>query len=683
MKRVIVPLMVVVGALVFACTTEEESLPAAGLSGTYDVVLVRDERNEEGNPVEGDLLFVTSMDRNELRVLDLKAEGAERGYLRAPNPLEALSIPVLERPQDLALDVRYDATGADVGGSYVYARSNGSTRISVVASERKFLREVKQLVTNELTPTNSAPSAGPVTAFAARGPEQEGGSSTLYYTTQETTGAWLWELQVPAPQDLLAGASLVGPVRRLEGVLPANVAVSALLVLPEGQLAVATRSTAGAEPGKTYKVNPLTNAVMELDFGGQQVLQLATHEAVDYSQRVNTPPNDDDTTDDFVDVPQRLVAGARIYGVLDPSNCGGGQTECATGVLAVDANTGKVLKDDSSRDGLNNPTYLYDMLPIRLGSGLPTGLSVSAHVRVSAIGSTLALLGIVPLSSGQLLFFDAVGLRVLDIDDQDAEQQVSLITTQGTNRGDTGDVTAEVTNGVTTNETYVLTYQGLLPGMDNLARGDTTSSEFSVPGQVAQPADLIILIPEGVGGQPCDTELVVASVQTPTDPKQPTVLTTNTAIPPECAGYTRFQVRAAGSRPLVLSSGNEGFIQRLALSESYSRTGPYFFHPAGYTGASEGLVVRITVSNRLATDIARGDRYVVNTLSHYFPFAVTVDTSVQEIQFFQLPGTVVQAEVGGTDYAYIAYPSADGVLQVSMQTVDPSIDNSRGVFPFQ
>jgi hypothetical protein len=380
--------------------------------------------------------------------------------------------------------------------------------------------------------------------------------------------------------------------------------------------------------------------------------------------------------------------GERIFGILDPSNCGVGQAQCSSGVLAVEAATGVVANDVTG----------YPMLPIRLGSGLPTGLSLSTNVRVSAIGSTLALLGIVPLSSGQILFFDAEGLRVIDVDTfknpneddfEDAEAQISLITTQGTNLGNTGDVTVEVTYGVTPNETYLLTYQGILPGMDALAR-EPGSSVFNVPaevrrtrGEVVQPGDIIVLFPEGVGVQPCGTELAVASVQTPTDPTQPTVLTTTGDVQAACAGYTRFQVRAAGNQPLVLSSGSEGFLRRLALVDSYSRTGPYFFHPAGYAGATEGLAVRITVSNPRATNLARGDRYVVNTLSHYFPFAAVVDTGIQDLQFFQLPGPVVQAEVGGTDYAYIAYPSADGVLQVSMQSVLPDIANSRGVFPFR
>ncbi len=666
MKRVIVSLMVVVGALGSACTEAEESLPAAGLSGTYDVVLVKDpERTEAGDPVQGDLLFVTSTDRNELRVLDLKQQGTERGYLRAPNPLEALSIPVLERPQALARDVSYDANGQEVSGPYVYARSNGSTRISVVAADRTLLREVTRLVTNELTPpAGVAPSAGPVTAFAARGPEQKDGPSTLYYATQDPNGARVWRVVIPGPQAFGQGAALV-PEQLPNLVLPANVSVSSILVLPQaGQLVVATRGLLGTV-GKTYKVNLLQNGtVTELNFGGQQVIQLATHERVEG------------------DVP--LNAGERIFGVLDPSNCGAGAPQCTSGLLAVSAETGAVLNDAT-----NHP-----MLPLAPGPGLPMGLSLSTNTKLlfqqgaARSVETMPLLGIVPLSSGDIYLFDGVGLRPFDVNTDAAAATVSFATAQGATT-QTGDITVEVTNGVTTAATYVLTYQGTLPGMDSLER-DPASPTFELPatlregrGQVVQPGDILVLFPEGVGVQPCATDLVVATVQTPPAADQPSVLTTTAAIPEACAGFTRFQVRAAGSQPLVLSSSSEGYIQRLGPSQSFTRTGRYFFHPDDYTGAAEGVAVRLTVSSQLSAGIARGDRYVVGLSSNFFPFTVTLDTTIRELQPFVLPGPVVQAEVGDTDYAYIAYPSADGVLQVNLQTVFADVANSRGVFPFQ
>jgi hypothetical protein len=647
-KRVIVSLMGVVGALLAACTEEAQPLPVAGLSGTYDLVLVKE------------LLFVTSSDRDELRVLELKEKQEERGYIRAPNPLEPLSIPVLPRPQALTRDVLYTAEGDQDAGPYVYVRSNGSTEISVVAAGREYLRELRRLATNALSASLPMPSTGPVTAFAARGPGADG-LSTFYYATQEPTGARLWQVRLPGPETLTPDTALVS--ESLDVALPPNVAVSSLLVLPQaGQLAVATRGAAGAL-GKSYKVNLTAKTLQELNFGGAQVLQLETHGKAQYQVDEESPL----TT---------VEAGARIFGILDPSSCGV-ERQC-TGVLAVDSDTGMVAKDVTG----------HPMLPIGSGSALPMGLSLSTDTKLQGVSGRLALLGIVPLSNGQTLFFDGVSLQPFDLDPAATSYSVAFVNTRGESQASEGTITVKVTEGVTRTETYHLLFQGVLPEMAFLLRGTEGKPDFVVSaapvsgqGQLVQPGDLIVLLPGGVGGQPCGTDLVVSTVQPASDGEL--TLSTNTPIPEACAGYTHFQVRAAGSQPLVLFSSTESYLARLGAGDTFSRTEPYFFHPEGYTGASEGPAVSITIS-RLEQNLLRGERYVVSTLSHYFPYVFTVDTAIDAaLRFFQLPGSVVQAQVGSTDYAYIAYPSADGVLEVNLALVVGGTPNSRALLPYR
>ncbi|HZI05096.1 MAG TPA: hypothetical protein VEZ71_13790, partial [Archangium sp.] len=375
MKRLIVSLMVVAGALLSACTEEEEFAQTAGLAGTYDVALVS--YPKEGNEAGPDLLFVTSTDNNELRVLALEEREEQRRFIRAPNPLQPLAIPVLPRPQALTRDVRYDASGNEQTGRLVFARSSGSTQISVVSAQRDVLREVRRLETTRLT---GGASVGPVTAFAARAPEQEGGQTTLFFTTQETTGARLWSATLPARTLMEQEAGLTEVARTAVvatplPVLPSNVAVNALLVLPEpagvashpGVLAVATRGAAGT----VYRVDlASTGAPAVLNFGGQ-VLQLATHGQVDYQEVRQLSPDTRRTETEVVE------AGRFIYGILDPSTCGV-PAQC-TGVLAVDTRTGQVAKDASGRDALGNIARVNDMLPLSAGSGLPTGLSVATR----------------------------------------------------------------------------------------------------------------------------------------------------------------------------------------------------------------------------------------------------------------------------------------------------------------
>ncbi len=682
MKRFVVSLMVVVGALVSACTEEEDSLPRAGLSGTFDVALVAGAQRS-ATEKEADLLFVTSADRDELRVLELTTDAASRGYVRAPNPLEALSIPVLPRPQALTRDTRYDGTGADensgtgaeLGGSYLYARSNGSAGISVVASGRAFLRELLRLndptvpVEGRELPRQFLLSTGPVTAFAARGSED--GSSTLYYATRELSGAALWQVRVPAPQALIDGSEAVQG-GALGVTLPENVVVSSLLVLPQsGQLALATRGPLGTT-GKVFRVELPANTLTELNFGGSQVLQLATHARVDYVLDESTNAT--------------LAAGERIFGVLDPASCGGVLFPCATGVLAVEAATGTVAKDFSSRDPADGTRGLYNMLPLTAGRGVPMGLTLAVNTELSLTGR-LALVGIVPLSTGEILMFDALGLRHLDVDtDDEPTASVTFVNPVGS-RGISGDIsvdTASLTAGVTTDERYQLTYEGILPRLNNVAR---TAGAFVVPyeplpgkGPVVQPGDLILL---RTATELCGTDLVVTAVQAPVPPATQAVLTTQTPIPEECADFPNFLVRARGNQPLVLSSSTEEYLGRLGPGDPYTRTAPYFFHPEGYSGATQGVAVRFTVASQF-TDVTpeRGNIFVVTTQSQFVPYTVLVDTSLGELVFFTLPGPVVEAKVGDFNYAYIAYPSADGVLQMDLDQVLPTVANNRGVFPF-
>jgi len=326
------------------------------------------------------------------------------------------------------------------------------------------------------------------------------------------------------------------------------------------------------------------------------------------------------------------------------------------------------------------------MLPLTSGLGVPMGLTLAANMELSLTGR-LALVGIVPLSNGEILVFDALGLRHLDVDtDDEPTAGVTFVNPVGS-QGISGDIsvdTASLTAGVTTDERYQLTYEGILPRLNNVTR---TAGGFVVPyepipgrGPMVQPGDLILL---RTATELCGTELVVSAVQAPVPPSTQAVLTTQTPIPEECADFPSFLVRARGNQPLLLSSSTEEYLGRLGLGDTYTRTAPYFFHPDDYSGATEGVAVRFTVASRF-TDVTpeRGNAFVVTTQSQFLPYTLLVDTTIGELSFFTLPGPVVAAKVGDFNYAYIAYPSADGVLQMDLDQVLPTVSNSRGVFPF-
>jgi len=712
MKRFIVPCLLVLGGLVASCTETDAIAPRSILEGTFDLTRV------------DTFVFVTSTDRDELRVLELKEDAEERDFVRAPNLLRPLSIPVLDRPQALARDVSYDrdtsaseeedTTGAEALGPYVYARSNGSEKISVVGATSNTLRAMTTLT-----------AAGPVTAFAGRGPTNSDNTSALYFATQESTGGRLWRVVLAGPDTLRAETPL--NIVELTGaggasLVPAGEAVTSLLVLPQAQgadrVAFSTRGAAGLT-GQTFLLNvqatatTATATATPLAFSGP-VLQLATHGALNVAQNVRDDPY------------YELPAGKYVFGVLDPAACSA-LPQC-TGVLAVDLTTGQVALD---RTGTR-------MLPIRnLGAGLPMGLTLAANVDVRLQSGTVAsvrnvpLLGIVPLSDGYILFFNVlasvpytdpedpdkddlkqvvVDLRTFDVDPLAPSDKTSLkngvtylpvgggsspvsssIVLRDPDRvldpADPDSNVPWVTHGVTTNTTYELVYEGVLPNLDNQPRALDQPTRFQVPEAPAanvQVGDRIVLL-TAAQGTACTADLEVSAVEPPAEGK--VTLVTNTAIPEACASYPVFQVRARAAKPYVLYSA-EGYLGRMGQGESYERYGPYFFHPDSFDPweerNSEGLslAVRFRIISQEPGQ-ARGDRFLVTTLSRYQPFSTTIDTTLLGFGAYRVPGPVVQADVSNTDFAYIAYPSANGILQVNLETISADVPTAGGIRFFE
>lgn len=161
MKR----LLLLTGIFTVSCS-QQPIANVVNLVGTHDLALV------------GEMLFVTSTDRDEIKVLDLVPPGLKAGsrqFMPAPNPLEPLSIPVLSRPSSLTKDIHYAnlldvdggvaaALGREVAGPWLYATRSGGSEISVVAAARDQLFEVE--LRDGGTPLR-IPTSAPVTATAA------------------------------------------------------------------------------------------------------------------------------------------------------------------------------------------------------------------------------------------------------------------------------------------------------------------------------------------------------------------------------------------------------------------------------------------------------------------------------------------------------------------------------------
>jgi hypothetical protein len=448
------------GLVIVVSCSQATVASSAGLVGAHDLALV------------GDRLFVTSTDRDELKVLNLTPStrsAGEREFMRAPNPLESLSVPVLSRPSTLAHDVHYAdlapagggivPLGREVSGPWVYAMRAGGAEFSVVAAGRDQLFEVK-LDDEKHTPLR-VPTTEPVTALAAwsnagqacglAAPFCAGtlecvegicmapkAFSRVFFATSNGEDTTLRSIDLPDRLSELKALEVKQLTNQaLVGTFAGEVVID-IQVVPgiPGQticsdpgkqcLILATRSGQG-RAGRALIYDLQTREQLDLGFPAP-VRQLAVHAGA-------------------FGPTGYLAPGRRIWGVLSEETCGG--PDCS-GLIAVDSITAQVVLDvrdtvqscptdggvsayDCSPhsecgafngDGLRSCHFEAPMLPILVGGSLPTGLALASGGQLllppplsSGLAPTpLAVLGVASTSNGSLLFFDAANNSQIDTD---------------------------------------------------------------------------------------------------------------------------------------------------------------------------------------------------------------------------------------------------------------------------
>ncbi len=197
---------------VVAMGCSQAALPGAGgLNGVGTVAVVRVTGVDAGIQVDaqyGHLALFTSSNSDDLKLLNLilTDPSQTRSYVPAPNPLQPLSIPVVNQPVEIAPSVRYGTistlqpvfpNGLMEGqlrtGMLVFVRGSASPNISVVGAAN--VPESLRQLTNGLL----VQSAGLVTAISARLTSTEQ-NVVLYYATFDGQDATVWERVLQHPQ---------------------------------------------------------------------------------------------------------------------------------------------------------------------------------------------------------------------------------------------------------------------------------------------------------------------------------------------------------------------------------------------------------------------------------------------------------------------------------------------------
>ena len=81
----------------------------------------------------------------------------------------------------------------------------------------------------------------------------------------------------------------------------------------------------------------------------------------------------------------------------------------------------------------------------------------------------------------------------------------------------------------------------------------------------------------------------------------------------------------------------------------------------------------------------RGDQYLITVQSGFSPYIFAPDTGslASGLGGYRLPGPVAHTRFEDVNLAYIAYPSADGILQVNLASLTDNGAQTAGLVPFQ
>lgn len=603
---------------VFVACSQQTARAPARLAGTHALA------------VAGKLVFVTSTDRDELRVIDT----TQNDFVRAPNPLEPLAIPVVETPDNISRDLDW-VGGEQIIGQYVYAWSQGGRAISAVGIADSSLKEERRVVVND-----------PLTAVAARAPAAEGQPSVLYYATYATdTGGGrfgqLYRREIPAPGEAVIPEAVPVTAARFSGE-----AITSIAVLPTGdQVVISTQSDVLwiADPRSSITRVSLRPACP----AG------AARESCGFSAAVRE-----------VVVDARNATAIRVFGLLDESSCDDRSCEGIEAVDLIFPSADEAAVPSSAvlaKTDLGTP-----MTKLSSTGGLFTSLDLSPNGRVrhqnGNFVTDMPLMALASQGNGDILAFNAEAARLVDgnFEPPNATNGSRPASGQGALVGGPVDVT--LGDGAARDETIEIVYLGELAA-DQAMAGDVfeyggcepvTSTDGTTP---SPPAGCV---PNGA-----------LKVRAGPGSAQPFVVTGTVS------GYLG---RTANDADFVYPPASAGFEGRLARYFHQSENAITEI-PEGQTQRQPKALPDPQIAFKLvgATGLLQGDAYLLEVRSNFSPLNLAVNTSPSGFQGYFVPASV--ARNPARDRTYIAYPAQNAVLEMdttvfASQTLSYRIDET-------
>jgi hypothetical protein len=707
--------IVFVAAVVLAAVacTSTNATSTANLNGAHDLVLVDQlqgdllaakSNNPDGGPylvvgLPARYLYLTSTETNEVRVLETYVPGLlYRRFSRAPNPLETLSIPVLDRPTMLAADEGRNSEGSRVTGAYVYAARPGAAEVSVVSIANHVQLGGKPMAT-----------PAPVTAIGAymnvdptdQDPTTSAPENLLPATTRLFVATWDGEFAAVYAADLGTDSPNIDHLDFKRLVLIAQTPISAMFVVSplsnrtlDGTpfcdtkpcLALATRQNAGAG-GQAMLLDPETNRSAPLSFKGPVKYLTSSTNA------------------------------SRVYGILDEQACGG---PACGGVVAVDVVTGTTAAGfPAALDAIGLP-----MLPLQ-SQGLITGLTLAEGGMVQQTVETTPTdggtvdafdylqqqyseLGAFSSSNGLITFFSGLAGSVIDYDARRSIVGAAAVRLPGP-LADGGEAFFGPDGGVIgSNTAATVVVQGDLSQTYRTATVTTTDGtewnldlsdgyldtqliaivyQGGIPGLVGvatSAADGVHLLTGGWEPRAAVGDIVTFDRGDATDGYvecgRSRIVTIGAGFievaeaPATCADRVRFTVRADGQKPLVAAGDLESYMGRWAPGDTLTYNRPYVLLHAGVTAPRTALT--ITIPGEVPTK--EGSFISFQILGRMAPLQVTIDTTsigcystlTGQVVLGNLVMAQVPTPVGSlVDFRWTSFatvPSGNGAAEISL-----------------
>ncbi|MGI5860670.1 MAG: hypothetical protein ACOX6T_01285 [Myxococcales bacterium] len=573
--------------LVAAGCRSEQNLGAVELQGPNSLA------------VAGRNLLVAMSTDAQLRAIQID----EQAFVRAPNPLFALSVPTASFPQAVAAWTSADSQKTI---PFAFALSSATSQVSVVSTSSMALLGTVLVPRTTLAIAALAESADDDPRLALAVAPQDGGEGALHVAT--------------FPRALADDLSGFASVAFEERIALGDSVPQALVASPTDPnlLVVGDRRTT---QGALAVVDLGAGSVERYDVGG----------------------------------PVRALAfdqvGGRVFGILDSAACAASGSRC--GGLFAFGMASRRLEPSADAAPLGVPGTAIGLAvgPATVQTLVATNEAPGEPAKTEKKPLDLERLVLVSSTDGNVYPFDGDRLRMLDANPFGPSVEVTHAAPDGTATADeNGPRNIELAEGAVRSEVVRVTYEGaLLRDREGTVAGSVLQSGPSFEAAGVRAGDRVSFADPAT----CPEAEVAAVAADQLE---------LSGVGASCAGAVSFTVRPV--EEYVVAGGDSGYLGRVRASERFAYQGAYFHRPDDYDAAKPAITFEMGSGDprrdaSYLLDIKAGVSASYVTLTGLsFPGAIAYDSKTKRFFVAHLGGNaVVQLDPATVEWSSESAPT--------------------------